>query len=119
MFVKQIEVSGLAVFAYIVACKKTKEALVIDPAADGEKDCQGSQRAEGYNIKYIVNTHSHIDHTMGNRRMKELTDAEIIIHEKEANSSDPSIIPHDKHVWCRTFTTGRHHRKRRRHHYNR
>ncbi|MCX5803391.1 MAG: MBL fold metallo-hydrolase [Proteobacteria bacterium] len=84
MFVKQIEVSGFAVFAYIVACKKTKEALVIDPAANGERLLKEA-KDRGYNIKYIVNTHSHIDHTMGNRRMKELTDAEIIIHEKEAN----------------------------------
>jgi len=84
MFVKQIEVSGFAVFAYIVACKKTKEALVIDPAANGERLLKEA-KDRGYDIKYIVNTHSHIDHIMGNRRMKELTDAEIIIHEKEAN----------------------------------
>ena len=37
MFVKQIEVGGFAVFAYIVACKKTNEALVIDPAAEGDR----------------------------------------------------------------------------------
>lgn len=85
MFVKQIEVGGFAIFAYIVGCKTTKEALVIDPAAEGERLLKEAAD-RGYNIKYIVNTHSHIDHIMGNRRMKELTNAEIIIHETEAYS---------------------------------
>ena len=31
MFVKQVEVSSMAIFAYIVGCEKTKDALVIDP----------------------------------------------------------------------------------------
>ena len=37
MFVKQIQVGGFAVFAYIVACKITNEALVIDPAAEEDR----------------------------------------------------------------------------------
>ncbi len=85
MFVKQMEVGGFAVFAYIVACKVTKEALVIDPAAECERILEEAQSRE-YRIKYIVNTHSHVDHIMGNRRMKELTNADIIIHEREASS---------------------------------
>ena len=54
MFVKQMEVGSFAIFAYIVACKETNEALVIDPAADciaedggrveGEEDGDPSQR---------------------------------------------------------------------------
>ncbi len=85
MFVKQMEVGGFAVFAYIVGCKITKEALVIDPAADCER-IYSEATERGYNIIYIVNTHSHVDHIIGNRRMKELTGAEIVIHENEAYS---------------------------------
>ncbi|MCX5811604.1 MAG: MBL fold metallo-hydrolase [Proteobacteria bacterium] len=85
MFVKQIQVGQMAVFAYIVGCKITKEALVIDPAAEEERLLEEAV-GKDYRIKYIVNTHSHIDHVMGNRRMKDLTNAKIIIHEKESSS---------------------------------
>ena len=85
MFVKQIEVGGMAIFAYLVACKVTKEALFIDPAAETERLLNEAQNRE-YTIKYIVNTHSHIDHIMGNKRMKDITGAQIIIHEKDANA---------------------------------
>jgi len=85
MFVKQIQVGQFAIFAYIVGCKTTKEALIIDPAAEESRLLEEAS-SKGYKIKYIVNTHSHIDHIMGNRRMKELTNAEIIIHEKESRS---------------------------------
>jgi hydroxyacylglutathione hydrolase len=94
MFVKQIEVGGFAVFAYIVACKETNEALVIDPAGNEEKILKEA-KDRGYVIKYIMNTHSHVDHIMGNRTMKELTGAKIIIHELEARSlvnQNPSMM---------------------------
>jgi glyoxylase-like metal-dependent hydrolase (beta-lactamase superfamily II) len=85
MFVKQIQVGQMAVFAYIIGCKTTKEALIIDPAAEEDRLLEEAVNKD-YRIKYIVNTHSHIDHVMGNRRMQELTGAKIIIHEKESYS---------------------------------
>ena len=85
MFVKQMEVGQFAVFAYIVGCKVTKEALIIDHAGECERIVKEATD-KGYTIKYILNTHSHIDHVMGNRRMRDLTNAKIIIHEKESSS---------------------------------
>jgi glyoxylase-like metal-dependent hydrolase (beta-lactamase superfamily II) len=83
MFLKQVEVGRFAVFAYLVGSGATADALVIDPAADGEGLVKEAEKNK-LRIKYIVNTHSHIDHVMGNKRMKELTGAKIIIHEAEA-----------------------------------
>ena len=83
MIVKQVQVGRFAVFAYLVGSEKTGDALVIDPADECEAIVKQAEK-QGLHIKYIVNTHSHVDHVMGNKRMKDLTGAQIIIHEKDA-----------------------------------
>ena len=83
MFTKQIEVGRFAVFAYLVGSEATGEALVIDPAAEEESIVEEALKNK-LTIKYIVNTHSHVDHVMGNKKRKDLTGAQIIIHEAEA-----------------------------------
>ncbi|MGD0489122.1 MAG: MBL fold metallo-hydrolase [Syntrophorhabdales bacterium] len=83
VIVKQMEVGRMAVYAYLVGCEKTKEALVIDPAGDEDRILREANK-KGLKIKYIVNTHSHVDHILGNKRMQDLTNATIVIHEKEA-----------------------------------
>ena len=83
MIVKQVQVGRFAVFAYLVGSEKTGDALVIDPADECEAIVKHAEK-QGLRIKYIVNTHSHVDHVMGNKRMKDLTGAQIIIHEKDA-----------------------------------
>ncbi|MBI4621253.1 MAG: MBL fold metallo-hydrolase [Desulfobacterales bacterium] len=93
MFVKQLEVGNLAVFAYIVGCKETGEGLVIDPASETDRIISISKE-NGIDIKYIVNTHSHIDHTMGNADMVAKTGAKIVIHENEKDllTKQPSFL---------------------------
>jgi len=80
MDVEQLRVGFMAVFCYLVSCPRTKEALVIDPAGDEEQVVEGV-REKGLDLKYIVNTHGHADHTCGNKAVKELTGAKILIHE--------------------------------------
>jgi len=84
MIVKQYEVGNFAVFCYLVGDEETKEGLFIDPADDTEM-LLSEAKSNGINkIKYIVNTHSHVDHIMGNAAMKKKTSAQIIIHEEDA-----------------------------------
>ena len=42
-------------------------------------------------IKYIVNTHHHFDHTLGNDAMVELTKAPIIQHESSELKHDVAV----------------------------
>jgi hydroxyacylglutathione hydrolase len=81
--VKQIEVGNFGVFSYLIGDEQAKEGLFIDPASDCDRLLKEAE-SHGLIIKYIVNTHSHIDHVMGNKKMAGKTGAKIIIHEADA-----------------------------------
>lgn len=83
MVVKQFEVGNFSVFSYLIGDEQAKEGLFIDPADDCDMLLKEA-KSYGLSIKYIVNTHSHIDHVMGNKEMAGRTGAKIIIHEADA-----------------------------------
>ena len=57
----QTKMEGLVTNTYIVYDKKTKEAMLIDPAYDSNKiiNCINENKL---NLKYILYTHCHADH---------------------------------------------------------
>ncbi len=83
MLIRQILVSQMMVFAYVVGCPETGEGLVIDPADDTDRILEEARQIN-CEIRYIVNTHAHVDHIMGNEAMKKLADVPIIIHKEDA-----------------------------------
>jgi len=82
MDVEQIKVGYMDIFCYIVSCPKTKETLIIDPGGDEDRLVERINR-KALDLKYIVNTHGHADHTCGNGRIKDLTGARIVMHEED------------------------------------
>ena len=93
MFIEQRQVGQMAVFAYLVGDEESGDALVIDPAEDTDGIIAAAEKKK-VRIKYIVNTHGHVDHIGGNGEMKKKTGAEIIIHEEDAEMlvSTPEAI---------------------------
>lgn len=83
MFVKQMQVGQMAVFAYLVGDPITGDAMVIDPA-DNTKEIIAEAQKNKLRINYIINTHGHVDHIGGNAEMQKLTGAKIIVHEDDA-----------------------------------
>ncbi len=83
MFVQQFEVGNFSVFAYLLGPEEGGPGLVIDPADDLDKILAAADRQK-ITISYIVNTHAHVDHVMGNGDLKRETGAQILIHEDDA-----------------------------------
>ena len=90
MIVHQILVGNMQNFTYVIEDDNTEEGIVIDPSWDLEKVQQIITR-KNLNIKYIVNTHHHFDHTIGNEGMAEFTKAKIIQHENSELKNDITV----------------------------
>jgi hydroxyacylglutathione hydrolase len=70
----------LQVITYLVACRDTGEALLIDPGGPSD-ELSVKLRDEGWRLRWIVNTHGHADHTAGNDQWAAATGARIVLHQ--------------------------------------
>lgn len=83
LIIKELVVGPLMANCFIFGCKKTREAVVIDPGGDADRILLSLADSE-LKVKYIVNTHGHFDHVCGNGKMKDATGADILIHPLDA-----------------------------------
>jgi len=77
-------VGPLETNCYIVSCEKTHAAVVIDPGAEPQ-NILTVVRENNLSLRFIINTHGHIDHISGNAAVKEATGAPILIHKDDAS----------------------------------
>ncbi len=89
MLVEQIWTANAARnFNYLIACEETGEALAVDPL--DHRKCLAVAKDRGWEIKQILNTHEHWDHTGGNGAMIAATSAKLLAH-AGAGSAIPGI----------------------------
>lgn len=90
----ETEIPGIITNMYIVYNVQTNDALVIDPATNYGAEFAGNiLKQKGLELKYIFLTHSHIDHTLGVNRLKDIfKHAKIIGHKNiKLNINDPEV----------------------------
>lgn len=67
---------------YLVVCPHTRETVIIDPAGE-EYKLLALIKTEGFKVKYILNTHGHSDHVLGNPKLKEVLNVPVCMHEAD------------------------------------
>ncbi len=84
MFLKKVMTDSMLANCYIIADEGSKETAIIDPSAEGEEILR-VVKENNLKVKYIINTHGHMDHIGANAKIKEATGAKILIHEDDRN----------------------------------
>ncbi len=93
MEVKILPVGGLGTNCYVLLDEETKQAAVIDPGDEAGR-ILFLLRQTGAEVRYILLTHGHYDHTTAVPELHEaLPDADIYIHQGDANKGGGPLFP--------------------------
>ncbi len=85
MILEKLVVGPLASNCYIVGSEVTREGMIIDPGDEAEQILEKIKDLQ-LDIKFIVLTHSHIDHIGAVKEVCKATGAEICVHTDDAQS---------------------------------
>lgn len=95
MKVYQLQVGDMQNFTYVVEDEETKESVVIDPSWDLDLVIEVLEKND-LKVKYVINTHHHFDHTIGNDAMVKHTQAKILQHAASTLKNDMRVSDGDK-----------------------
>ena len=98
MKVHQFQVGNMENFTYILEDEESGEAIILDPSWNLDEIQKEIVRRD-LKIKYIVNTHHHFDHTLGNEAMAIETHAQILQHESSTLKHDIPLVDRQKIIF--------------------
>lgn len=89
MKIEKLVLGALDTNCYIFYDENTKNAVIIDPAADSDIIIEKIKELN-VSVKYIIITHAHIDHIMALDEVYAYTKAPVVIHadDKDALNND-------------------------------
>jgi hydroxyacylglutathione hydrolase len=76
--------------SYLVYDETSKEAIIIDAPPESAENVLHEIKKNNLSVKYIVNTHGHIDHVEDNEILKKELKAKLLIHKEDAFWLNPS-----------------------------
>jgi glyoxylase-like metal-dependent hydrolase (beta-lactamase superfamily II)/rhodanese-related sulfurtransferase len=77
--------------SYLVACPRTKRALLIDPLRENVSRYLALLAYHQLTLDAVLDTHTHADHPTGSFQLSELVDARLIMHRR---APAPSVTHH-------------------------
>ncbi|MHC1589724.1 MAG: MBL fold metallo-hydrolase [Candidatus Hecatellaceae archaeon] len=105
MKVRMLVVGPVATNCYIARCEETGEAIVIDPGDEGERILE-AVREEKAKVKYVVNTHGHIDHIGANDLVRKALKAPLLIHRLDAEALGKPELNLSMFFWSELRASG-------------
>ena len=109
LYFRQLLCGQMANFVYLIGCRRTREAVIVDPAWEISTLLEVA-RQDDYQIKAMLITHWHPDHAGGNlfgqnipgaAEMLEHVQAKVYIHKSEVERiavPRSEIVPTDAHT---------------------
>ena len=82
-------------FTYVLEDEKTSESVILDPSWDLDLVLDVVER-NALKVRYIVNTHHHFDHTVGNEAVAKKTGAKVLQHKASTLNKDDTLSDGDK-----------------------
>jgi glyoxylase-like metal-dependent hydrolase (beta-lactamase superfamily II) len=90
MFFKQIKYRGDN-FSYVIADENARESAVVDPSYNFDA-ISLLVHEQNFTVKYVINTHSHGDHTAGNEDIRSAFGAKIVAHKLSKARKDIAVV---------------------------
>ena len=86
MYFEQISSGGCK--SYLIGCKETLQAIVVDPLSDQVDRYLAIAAREGLRLQYLLDTHTHADHFSAGHELGERLAIPVIMHR---NSPAPFV----------------------------
>ena len=89
--IQKYVVGILSTNCYVVSCLRTKDAIIIDPGFDAAHEAEQIFRyvdEHALKILFVVNTHGHSDHTLGDKILERKYGVSICIHSFDVHCLD-------------------------------
>jgi hydroxyacylglutathione hydrolase len=92
--VLQIAVGEMANFTYILVDEGAAKVAIIDPSWN-LTDIIETLKKNSWKADYVINTHTHFDHVLGNEEIAAITGAKIVQHKDSTSNRDLAVSDGD------------------------